>query len=210
MISCSNCKRINEDSMKYCPECGNWLGNSPVVSKKSFFSRIPSWLTAILILLAAFAFIGFNIILVVGISTFEGFASMIFMVIGLLTFVIFALKRRVTTASGRPITGALVVFFAFMGAVIDQTGNFAYNKPVEWTSCPDGTSLDRNTDVFHVQPGKTMYIQDFTCYDAQGNAVKQINMFWVIFIRFLEYILLGILLVIVRRLIQELRENRAN
>lgn len=210
MRSCSNCKRSNDVSMKYCPGCGNWLGNSPIKSRKSFFSRIPSWLTAVIVLLAAFAFIGLNILFVVGISSFEGFASMIFLTIGTLMFVVFALKRRVTTASGRPITGALVIFFAFMGAVIDQPGNFAYNKPLEWTSCPDGSSLDRKMDIFHVHPGKTMYSQDFTCYDAQGNAVKQISMFWVIFIRFLEYIVLGILLVFVRRLIQEWRENRAN
>lgn len=209
MISCSNCRHSSSDDAKYCPECGNWLGNSARESTKSFFSRIPSWLTAIIVILAAFAFIGFNILLVVGISSFEGIASTVFMAIGILMFIVFPLRRKTTASSGQSILGAVVVFFALMGAVIDQTGNFAYNKPVEWSSCPAGSSLDRKTDVNQMYPGKTFYSQDFTCYDLLGNAVKQINIFWVLLIRFVEYLVLALILIIIQRLIQQLRENRA-
>jgi len=209
MITCSNCKHSNEVDTKYCPNCGNWLGNSPVEKKRPFFRRIPSWLSAILVLLAAFAFIAFNILLVIGLSSFEGIASSVFMVIGVLGFIVFPLRRKTKLPSGQSILGAVIIFFALMGAVIDQTGNFAYNKPVEWSSCPTGTSLDRKTEVNQIYPGKTLYSQSFTCYDGDGHPVEQINLFWVLFIRFVEYLVLALLLVAVKRLVQQLRDDRA-
>ncbi|MDH4473348.1 MAG: hypothetical protein QE487_12140 [Fluviicola sp.] len=168
---------------------------------------MPSWLTAIIVILGFLAIIAFFILLVASISTFEGFASLIFLTIGIFVFIVFPLRRKVKTNSGKSILGAVVVFYALMGGVIDQTGNLVYNKPVELCNCDEGTSLDRKTDVTHPYGGKTVYTQDFTCYDQQGNVVKQINLVWVLLIRFAEYIVLALLLIGLQRLIAELRSK---
>lgn len=211
MITCSHCHHSNQSDAAYCSRCGNWLGDSPRKSaeaSKSLFSRMPSWLTAIIVILGFFAIIAFFILLVAGISTFEGFASLIFLTLGIFVFIVYPLRQKVKTSSGKSILGAVVVFFALMGAVIDQTGNLVYNKPVEWCNCDKGTSLDRKTDVTHPYGGKTVYTQDFTCYDEEGKMVKQINLVWVLLIRFAEYIVLALLLRGLFLFLQQLKKDR--
>lgn len=170
---------------------------------------MPSWLSAIIAILTVLAFIGFIILLIASISTFEGVASLIFLTLGALVFIVYPLKRKVKANPGKSFLGAAVVFYALMGGVIDQVGNFAYNKPIEWCNCPHGTSLNRKTDIEHPYAGKTTYTQDFTCYNAQGEAVKQVSLIWVILIRFVEYILIALLLIGLLRIIQQMRERKA-
>lgn len=211
MISCSHCNHSNPTASKYCSHCGNWLGDSPSESKqpsKSLFSRMPSWLSAIIAILTVFAFIAFIVLLIASMSTFEGVASLIFLAIGIIGFIVFPLRRKVKSTAGKSMLGAVVVFYALMGAVIDQTGNLFYNKPVEWCNCDSGTSLDRKTDVGHPYGGKTIYTQDFTCYDQQGEMVKQISLVWVLLIRFVEYVVIALLLIGLQRLIFLMRDAR--
>lgn len=169
---------------------------------------MPSWLSAIIAILTVLAFIAFIILLIASMSTFEGVASFIFLTLGILVFVVYPLRIKEKQTKGTSILGAIVVFYAFMGAVIDQTGNLIYNKPVEWCNCIDGSSLERKTDVSHPLAGRTTYTQDFTCYNEKGEAVKQISMLWVILIRFGEYIVIALLLVGLQRFIGQMRESR--
>lgn len=208
MISCSHCNHSNPVNSKYCSNCGNRLADSPRKSSKSIFSRMPSWLSAIIAILTVLAFIAVIVLLIASMSTFEGVASFIFLTLGILIFVVYPLRIKEKQTEGKSILGAIVIFFAFMGAVIDQTGNLIYNKPIEWCNCVDGSSLNRKTDVSHPYGGKTSYSQNFTCYDQQGVAVKQISMLWVLLIRFGEYIAIALLLVGLQRFIGQVRESR--
>jgi hypothetical protein len=212
MISCPHCQYPNQRNSLYCNHCGNQLNDSPNQSSGSAFGRMPSWLLAIMAIVGALALMAAVILLIASMSTFEGVASFIFLVLGVLIFVVYPLRihKKVKQSGGRSIVGAVVVFFAFMGAVIDQTGNWVYNKPVEWCNCHEGTSLNRNTDVTHPYAGKTTYTQNFTCYNLQGEVVNQISMLWVILIRFGEYIVLGLLLVGLQRIIVQLKDNRSS
>jgi hypothetical protein len=95
-----------------------------------------------------------------------------------------------------------------IGAVIDQTGNLFYNKPVEWCNCDSGTSLNRKTNVSHPYGGKTIYTQDFTCYNQHGEMVKQINLVWRLLIRFVESVIIALSLIGLQRLILLARDAR--
>ncbi len=169
---------------------------------------MPSWLSAILAIVTVLAFIGFIVLLIASISTFEGVASLIFLTLGVLLFIVYPLKRKVKANPGKSFLGAAVVFYALMGGVIDQVGNFAYNKPIEWCNCASGTSLDRKTNVGHPYAGKTIYTQDFTCYNERGEAIKQVSLLWVILIRFVEYIFIALLLIGLLRLIQQFKTEQ--
>ncbi len=211
MVSCSHCGHSTIPGSNFCTNCGQLLKDTPAKPKKTFFGRMPSWLLALIAIATVLGFMAFIVLLIAGISTFEGVASLIFLAIGVLLFIVYPLKTKAKekASSGKSILGAVVVFYAFMGGVIDQTGNKVYNKPVEWCNCPAGTSLDRKTDVTHPYGGKTIYSQDFTCYDEKNEVVKQVSMVWVILIRFGEYILVALLLVALQRLIWSWKMQRA-
>ncbi len=135
----------------------------------------------------------------VGIATIEGFASLVILIFGIVGFGLVPLRKPEKPS---PITrGIGLAFFALMGATIDQTGNYIYNKPVEICFCDNGTSLSRDENVLNPMPGTTIIQQDFTCFDAMGNPVKQINMFAVIGLRFIEYVFIGYILIGLRILI---------
>jgi hypothetical protein len=88
----------------------------------------------------------------------------------------------------------LIVFFALMGNAFDQTGNFIYNKPLEWIFCPSDSELTR--DVLHraVRSGVSVE-QNFTCVAGNGGQVlRKISGWEQFFFRFFEYIVLGYLL----------------
>jgi len=98
-------------------------------------------------------------------------------------------------------------FFALTGASIDQTGNFIYNTPVEICLCENGTTLNRDENILNPLPGTTYIEQDFTCFDKMGNPAKQLNLFAILGVLFIEYILLGYLLIALRSTIWKFKGN---
>lgn len=205
MKTCDQCGKENPDDFKHCRYCGAYLENISIDKPKSWRKRIPSW-AWILIFVAGIGGILFAIIgSFIAISTIEGVASLALLIAGIIGFGIIPLRKvEQTQAIGRAVG---LSFFALMGATIDQTGNYFYNKPIELCMCADGTTLDRDENISNPLPGTTYIEQDFTCYDKMGNPVKQLNIFAILGIRFLEYVILGYLLIGLRNVIWKIKDN---
>lgn len=151
-------------------------------NNKSWMERIPSIGWIIIFLGGIIAFIGGIAGLFYAFSHIEGFASIIFLIIGY-----FALRNTGSSLAN----GGIICFFALMGIAVDQPGNPIYNKPVEIWQCEDGTHLNRGVNVTHPLPERTDITQNFACLDEHEIPVKQIGMEKVIVVRFIEYILIG-------------------
>jgi len=138
-------------------------------------------------------------------ATIEGIASMLLLILGVIGFGIVPLPNRSKLA----ILAVQLVhaFFALTGASIDQTGNFIYNTPVEICLCENGTTLNRDENILNLLPGTTYIEQDFTCFDKMGNPAKQLNLFAILGVLFIEYILLGYLLIALRSTIWKFKGN---
>jgi hypothetical protein len=205
MKTCDHCRKENPDDFKHCRNCGARLEDVSIDKPKSWRKRIPSW-AWILIFVAGIAGIIFAIIgSFIAISTIEGVASLVLLIAGLIGFGIIPLRKPEQTAAiGRAVG---LSFFALMGATIDQTGNYFYNKPIELCMCANETTLDRDENISNPLPGTTYIEQDFTCYDKMGNPVKQLNIFAILGIRFLEYVILGYLLIGLRNVIWKIKGN---
>jgi hypothetical protein len=204
MKICTHCGKQNPGDASYCYACGNPVKNSFVLPQKtSFWSRLPSWAWIFIGLAAIALLLGFIIGGFWALANVEGIASLIFLVAGVVCFGVF---------SGRPATWPPLLraigigFFALMGATVDQTGNVVYNKPVEICLCPPGTKLERTTVTSHPYAGRTDMTQDFTCVKNM-EAIKALNPFAIMGIRFLEYMMLAYILLGVRWLIWKLKSN---
>jgi hypothetical protein len=205
MKTCNHCGKDNPDNAGYCYRCGNPVKHSAAISRtQTFWSRIPSYGWVFIGVGGIVLFLLFILGSFYSLAHFEGFASAIFLVLGISAFRVFSAKPP----SKVPIIRAIAVgFFALMGATIDQTGNFVYNKPVEWCMCPNGTELNRTTLTSHPLPGRTDMTQNFLCL-LNGEPVNNIDMFAVMGIRFLEYMLLAYLLIGLRWLVWRWKANR--
>ena len=168
--------------------------------------KLPMWLTALLVLLGALAGIALIILTVVSIAAVEGFATLIFLIVNILIFIVWPLRHK-TKANLNGALGIAFIFMAFMGAVIDQAGNPVFNKPVGWCMCEQGESFTRGVTVSEVGT-KTIYQQDFRCHKVPTDAGKPVSMFAVIGIRFVEYIALILFLVLIQRQIWQWRFGR--
>ncbi|MEP7103325.1 MAG: hypothetical protein ABI721_01275 [Candidatus Dojkabacteria bacterium] len=164
---------------------------------KNIVSNLPSIAWVILLPLGIFALIGGIIFLFFIISSVEGAASVIILIAGI--FVIRGSDsinvKGVKEKSSGFMVGVGIVFFALMGMAIDQPGNFIYNKPIEVLFCPAGTYLSRDQIVSHPLPERTDITQDFDCVDSTGNAATSIDMWNVILVRFVEYVIIGYILI---------------
>lgn len=167
---------------------------------------MPAWVWILLIVGGIAALILTLIGSFIAIATLEGVASMVLLICGVIGFGVVPLRKPEKPGSFARAIG--LSFFALMGATIDQTGNVLYNKPVEMCFCSEGTSLTRNEDISNPLPGTTYITQDYTCYDEQGKPVKTINMFAVLGIRFVEYVLLGYMLIALRQVRWRIKNNR--
>lgn len=164
-----------------------------------FWKKIPSWGWVIIAAVGIVALMALITGTFFALTALEGTASIVFLAAGLYGFGVIPLRKP-----GNPdalTRGVGIAIFTFMGATIDQPGNIVYNKPVEMCCCADGTSLTRATDISNPVPGTTRVTQVFTCFDAAGNPVKQINLFAVLGIRFVEYLLLAYFLIGLRTLL---------
>lgn len=194
-----HCNKENPDDFNNCRYCGALLRGIAPVNTKSFWKKLPSWAWIIIFIGGIVLIIGIIIGSFVAIATIEGVASLILLTAGMAGFGVIPLRKP--EASRAMLRGIGLAFFALMGASVDQTGNYIYNKPVELCFCEQGTSLIRDENVSNPLPGTTYIQQDYTCYDKAGIPVKKINMFAVIGIRFVEYVLVGYLLLGLRKLI---------
>lgn len=161
---------------------------------------MPSWLWLIFILAGIMLIIAIPIAFIYVLSHFEGIASIIFLVIGWFVFGAFAKSQKKNTL----IMGGAVCFFALMGMAIDQTGNIIYNQPMA-LSCPEGTTYSRSVSTLHPLPGRTDFVQNFQCFDAEGKTAYTIPVGLVLLTRFGEYVLIAYLLYGIRIIIIRLR-----
>ena len=205
MKVCLQCKKENPDDFKHCRYCGAELSGATKLNSRSFWNRLPSWAWILIIVGALIIGIGLIIGSFVALATIEGVASLVLLTLGMIGFGILPLRKPQPTGAISRAIG--ISFFALMGATVDQTGNYIYNKPVEICFCNDGTSLNRIENVSNPMPGTTIIQQDFTCYDKAGAPVKTINMFAVMGIRFVEYVLLGYILLGVRRFLWNVKNK---
>jgi len=206
MKVCTQCKKENPDDFKHCRYCGAELAIATNTNSKSFWNKLPSWAWILIFVGGIIIGLGFIIGSFVAIATIEGIASLILLTLGMIGFGILPLRKPQTTGAMFRAIG--ISFFALMGASVDQTGNYIYNKPVELCFCSEGTSMERIENVSNPMPGTTIIQQDFTCYDKAGAPVKTINMFAVLGVRFVEYVFLGYILLGVRRFLWNLKNKR--
>ncbi|HMU70580.1 MAG TPA: zinc ribbon domain-containing protein [Chitinophagales bacterium] len=206
MKTCPHCHNENPVDFSYCRYCGNALNGVPENKPKSIWKRLPAWVWIILIVGGIAALILTLIGSFIAIATMEGVASIVILICGIVGFGVIPLRRPDRAGSFARAIG--LSFFALMGATVDQTGNFLYNKPIEMCFCHDGTSLTRDIDVTNPIPGQTNITQDYTCYDSTGKAAKTINIFAVLGIRFVEYVILGYLLIALRQVRWRIKNNR--
>jgi hypothetical protein len=84
-----------------------------------------------------------------------------------------------------------------------------YNLPFQWLFCPANTQLAREADVNPPRPGTTVITQDFTCVDADRVVVTSVPIWGAMVVRFVEYLLLGYLLIWLNQLYMRIRAARA-
>jgi hypothetical protein len=182
---CKHCGKENDESIRNCIYCGNPI----FASKKDFFSRLPSWMYIIFFLATIIGVIGGFILFTVAISYLEGFASILFLIVGFFFFI-----KYYSPSYENPLSKALIIgFFSLMGMALDQPGNYIFNLPIQYTFCESNESLNRNVNVSHHKPGSTEFTQDFRCFKNEDEQGRRINLFGIIGIRFLEYLGIGYL-----------------
>ncbi len=205
MKTCNNCLRSNPDDFNHCRYCGADIRYAEPV-KRPFWKRLPAW---VLVLLIVGGLIGIWFLLVgsfLAISTIEGVASMVLLILGAIGFGVVPL--RAPDGDNNVFRAIGLAFFALMGASLDQTGNTLYNKPVEYFLCPAGTGLDREEIISNPLPGTTYVTQDFTCWDkSTGKPVMTLNPFKILGIRFVEYFILGYILLGLRFVFWRIKNN---
>jgi hypothetical protein len=171
--------------------------------------NLPSIAWVILFPLGIIAFIGSIILFIVGISSIEGFATVIFLVIGwFMAMGIVAAGQEFKGPGSGLMMGGIICFYALMGMALDQPGNFLFNKPIGWF-CPSGSSMNRDVSVLHPLPGRTDLIQRFMCVDIKtGKNVEEVGMFKLIGVRFVEYVVVAYGFMALHTLLRKLRPRR--
>lgn len=135
------------------------------------------------------------------IGNVAGIASIAFLLIGVIIFGVFS---KYPQRNSSIVLAFLIVLFTVTGAAVDQAGNYIYNLPVEYLMCPEGTELNRNVLVRYPLPERTEFVQEFSCVDKELNVVENLSLAGILGIRFVEYIILAILLLLARSLLYKL------
>jgi hypothetical protein len=165
----------------------------------SFFQKIPSFVWILIIVAAIALFIGAILGGFYALTHIEGVGSIILLVCG---WAVFRFGNNAPEIKSSSIGIAVVIsFFALMGMALDQTGNYIYNKPLEWIFCPPETELTREAITRGARGGGVTVNQNFTCVAENGGEVlRKISTWEVIIFRFFQYVLLGYLLLGMSRL----------
>ncbi len=124
-------------------------------------------------------------------DNFEGIASLGILVLAIAALFFFKgeiIENKYTIL-------VFIAVFAFLGLVFDRAGNVIYNKPFEML-CPAETVLTRDVVAVENSDGEMVNQQYFSCYSmTQGKAIKEFPVYQTIGIRFIEYIVIGVVLV---------------
>jgi hypothetical protein len=134
-----------------------------------------------------------------GFTQIEGFGSIVMLVAGwgALRLLAYAQDYKIprTRDSIRNMgIGFGILLFAFIGFAVDQPGNRIYNFPIQWLFCPADTQLQHGVDVQNPRPGSTVVTQEFMCVDSDGQVQQRVSFLNATLVRFVEYILIGYLL----------------
>lgn len=160
------------------------------------FEKIPSIAWIVFFVGGIIAIIGSIIAIFFLLATVPGFASLIFLIIGVV-YLFSPYEKLPHDPSYKIIQAGMITFFALMGMAVDQTGNVIYNAPLQLL-CPPQTSLMRSVDVSHPLPGRTDLTQNFTCVDDSGKEVSSIAIGYMIALRFVEYVIIAYLFILLR------------
>ncbi len=166
---------------------------------------LPSFIWVILIVLGIVAVIALINGAFFGFTQIEGLGSILLLVGGWVGIRILTERYHAKNQRRRPLDDAQklanniavalgILSFAFAGFALDQPGNALYNLPIQWAFCPAGTQLARKADISNPRPGTTVIVQQFDCLDAAGAVVQEVPIWGAMLIRFVEYVLLGYLL----------------
>lgn len=157
-----------------------------------------------LIIIAGFALIGLLMMsFFFGISFFPGFASAF-----LLTGLIGMVWRYQISWNNSGKAGIAIVCFAFLGMCLDAAGNEIYNYPLEWFFSDENSRLLVETNV--EQYGATTAVNyDFVFVNLMGEKIKSLSMWFIMPFRYIEYWLIGALIVTIATLFKSfLRSSR--
>jgi hypothetical protein len=169
--------------------------------------KIPSVLWIPIIVGAVAIFIGAALALFYGLGYVEGFGSLLILVLGWFGFRI-ANNSDDLKASGLSIAVG-ITFFALMGMALDQTGNFIYNRPMEWIFCPEASELGRETVKGSARGGGITLSQAFACVSEDGSTVvRKISDFEHFSFRFVQYVVLGYILLYLSRAYGKIKRYR--
>jgi hypothetical protein len=171
--------------------------------------KIPSFLWIPIIVGSIALVIGGMLAFFYGIGYIEGFGSIMILVLGWLGFRVGHNSDDLQMGSFGIALG--ITFFALMGMALDQTGNFIYNQPLEWIFCPADSELTRETIQRGVRGGGVSLNQSFTCLaQNSGEVLRKITGFEHFAFRFVEYVVIGYLLLGLSRLYSWLKGTKNN
>ena len=170
----------------------------------SWTDKIPSILWIPIFLGGIALFIGGGYVLFYGVGYVEGFSSIALLILG---WAGFRIGNNSDEIKGSFSVALGITFFALMGMALDQTGNFIYNKPLEWIFCPENSELLRETIKSGVRNGGVRLSQDYSCIAPTGEVLSKISMFEFMAVRFGEYVLLGYVLLGLSRLYGKFRKK---
>ena len=185
-------------------------------SVSSWLGRLPSFAWIIIIVLAIGALIGSVMGSCYVISHYEGAATIL--MVGIFWILLRLWSNlgsqevvEIPSSKGTNlIVGLCIAFYAAMGVVIDQPGNWLFNRPFQWFYCPEGTELEHGVSISQPLPERTDTTQDFSCVTKSDRTfVKRIGAFPQLWVRFVEYILVAYGLLGLNRLYTRIRRPAA-
>lgn len=152
-------------------------------------------------LMIPLAIVGIILIALIGalITGQEGFASALFFLLGLFLFIYvpFRYKSKIQLNS---LPVVLFPIFILLGAILDQTGNKIYNYPIVLKECQKDEVLTRK--IAHSSSnGKSSNSIEFYAVNSKTGQERQIHWWTIIWIRSLEYLALGLILILLQRLL---------
>jgi hypothetical protein len=159
--------------------------------------QLPSIVYVIGIVLGMIAFVVLINVGFFSLTQVEGLASILMLIIGVVG--IRWLSGRKPHKSNPPVANNIavalgIVTFAGAGFAFDQPGNVLYNLPLQWLFCPANTQLVRESDIRNPRAGTTIITQDFACVNSDGDVQAQVPIEGAMITRFVEYIVIGYML----------------
>ena len=173
-----------------------------------WIEKVPSFVWILVIVTAIALFIGAMIGGFYAITHIEWVGTILMLLCGwgCLRFGANSPEIKSDSALGKVGLAILITFFAMMGVALDQTGNFIYNKPLEWIFCPADSELTRDVVRRAARGGGVSVEQKFTCVAENGGQVRRtIGMWETLLFRFFEYVVLGYALLGLSRLYSRIR-----